>query len=170
MFLGELRLKVIRSYFETITLDVFFSLALEMLRNLSYNDPKIKREVEKAVGRSYSWTERLRNGGNGSPKLFVLEASKEIADLMNLDNSTNAVNVEIRWNGIIIRFRSLLETYGVIIPFHKLVVFKSEADCYSIFCDHLKLKLKADNKKIHAFFNRVLELKTKQSGTRIEDL
>ena len=91
-----------------------------MLRNVSYNNPQINREILKAVGGSYSWVERIKFGGTGSPKLPLIEASSEIAELLNRDNNFNYCNIEICWNGVIIRFRSLLETYGLIIPFHHL--------------------------------------------------
>lgn len=141
-----------------------------MLRNISYNNPKIKREIKKAVGDSYSWTERLRFGGTGSPKLSVLMASKEISELLEKDNYSNYCNVEICYNGIILRFRSILETYGLIIPFYRLSLYKSDADTYTIFSGEHRVVVGADSTKVHAFFKRLLELKVKQSPTRIEDL
>lgn len=141
-----------------------------MLRNVTYNNPQVKREIRKAVGESYSWTERLRFGGTGSPKLPVLMASKEIAELMEKDNYTNYCNVEICYQGVIVRFRSILETYGLIIPFYKLSIFKSDAGSYSIFSGEYKIVVSAENAKVHAFFKRLLELKVKQTNTRIEDL
>jgi|TARA_B110000211_G_scaffold144712_1_gene165115 hypothetical protein len=141
-----------------------------MLRNVSYNNPQINREILKAVGGSYSWVERIKFGGTGSPKLPLIEASSEIAELLNRDNNFNYCNIEICWNGVIIRFRSLLETYGLIIPFHQLSVFKAGNESYSIFLGEHKIKVEAEGVKVHKFFIRLLELRAKQSGTRIEDL
>lgn len=141
-----------------------------MLRNVSYNNPQINREILKAVGGSYSWVERIKFGGTGSPKLPIIEASCEIAELLNRDNNFNYCNIEICWNGVIIRFRSLLETYGLIIPFHQLSVFKAGNESYSIFLGEHKIKVEAEGVKVHKFFIRLLELRAKQSGTRIEDL
>ena len=141
-----------------------------MLRNVSYNNPQINREILKAVGGSYSWVERIKFGGTGSPKLPLIEASSEIAELLNRDNNFNYCNIEICWNGVIIRFRSLLETYGLIIPFHQLSVFKAGNESYSMFLGEHKIKVEAEGVKVHKFFIRLLELRAKQSGTRIEDL
>ena len=141
-----------------------------MLRNVSYNNPQINREILKAVGGSYSWVERIKFGGTGSPKLPLIEASAEIAELLNRDNNFNYCNIEICWNGVIIRFRSLLETYGLIIPFHQLGVFKAGNESYSIFLGEHKIKVEAEGVKVHKFFIRLLELRAKQSGSRIEDL
>ena len=141
-----------------------------MLRNVSYNNPQINREILKAVGGSYSWVERIKFGGTGSPKLPLIEASSEIAELLNRDNNFNYCNIEICWNRVIIRFRSLLETYGLIIPFHQLSVFKAGNESYSIFLGEHKIKVEAEGVKVHKFFIRLLELRAKQSGSRIEDL
>ena len=141
-----------------------------MLRNVTYNNPTVKREIRKAVGDSYSWTERIRFGGTGSPKLPVLMASKEIVELMEKDTNSNYCNVEICYHGIIVRFRSILETYGVIIPFYKLSIFKSDADSYTIFSGEYKIVVNSENSKVHSFFKRLLEFKVKQSSPRIEDL
>lgn len=143
---------------------------MAMLRNVSYNNPQINREILKTVGESYSWIERIKFGGTGSPKLPLLEASSEIAELLNRDNNLNYCSVEICWNGVIIRFRSLLETYGLIIPFHQLSIFKAGNKSYSIFLGEHKIKVEAESQKVHKFFSRLLELRAKQSGTRVEDL
>lgn len=141
-----------------------------MIRNLSYNDPKIKRELLNSVGESFSWMERLKRGGTGSPKLKLVEASSQIAELLNRDNNLNYCNAELRSKGIIIRFRSILETFGLIIPFYQLSIYKSDADMYSFFCGEHKVTVMAEHKRVHDFVQRVLEMKNKQTNTRIEDL
>lgn len=141
-----------------------------MLRNVSYNNSEINREILNSVGESYSWVDRIKFGGTGSPKLPFIEASSQIAELINRDNNYSYCNIEICWNGVIIRFRSVLETYGLIIPFHHLSIFKSGNDSYSIFSGEHKVKVEANSEKVHKFFMRLLALKAKQSGTRIEEL
>ena len=95
-----------------------------MLKNISYNDSKIFDEINNYVGKPYTIFQRLRIGGIGSSKLIINKADSKISNLLNLDNNINKCNIEIRPKGIIIRFRSLLETYGLIIPFFKLKLFK----------------------------------------------
>ena len=91
-----------------------------MLRNISYNNPKIKNEILKMIGDTYTLFERIKMNGIGSSSLKITASSSEIQNLLDLDNNDNCCNIEIRKNGLIIRFRSLLETYGLIIPFYKL--------------------------------------------------
>ena len=79
-----------------------------MVKNLSYNSKKIKTLLTEVVGRPLSLNERFKLRGIGSNKLIITDASKEIVELLRLDNNINYCNIEIRKNGIIIRFRSLL--------------------------------------------------------------
>ena len=93
-----------------------------MLLNVSYNDRKIKEQIDKEVGPPFSLIERWKIGGIGSSKLSITHASIDIHNLLVLDNNSDNCNIELRPNGIIIRFRSLLETYGLVIPYYKLKI------------------------------------------------
>jgi len=140
-----------------------------MLRNLSYNNPKIQKEVENSVGKSYGIIERIRLGGVGSPKLEITEASSEIAELLELDNNLKFCSIEILRKGVILRFRSVLETYGLIVPFHEMVIFKGDATRYSLHHGSHKISVKT-SLKVQVFFKKLMELKTASLGTRIEEL
>ena len=91
-----------------------------MLLNISYNDPTVKRQIEKAVGRPFSLKQRWKLGGKKKKKLMINSASIDIHNLLILDNNLKSCNLELRPLGIIVHFRSLLETYGLIIPYYKL--------------------------------------------------
>ena len=97
-----------------------------MLLNISYNDPTVKRQIEKAVGRPFSLQQRWKLGGIGSQKLMINSASIDIHNLLILDNNLKSCNLELRPLGIIVHFRSLLETYGLIIPYYKLKLYKGK--------------------------------------------
>ena len=84
---------------------------IKMLLNVSYNEPEVKEKIETAVGKPFSLRERWAMGGIGSSKLVVTTTSTDIHNLLILDNNQNTCNVELRPKGIILRFRSLLETY-----------------------------------------------------------
>ena len=131
-----------------------------MIKNLSYNSKKNKKLLLEIVGRPLSFMERLKLRGIGSNKLVITDASKEIVDLLRLDNNINYCNIEIRKNGIIIRFRSLLETYGLIIPYYKLVIYKGESKIYSFYKDKYYVKFFVDNESTTLFIKKVIRLKT----------
>ena len=131
-----------------------------MIKNLSYNSKKINAVLLELVGRPFSFIERLKLGGIGSNKLVIADASKEIVELLRLDNNVNYCNIEIRKNGLIIRFRSLLETYGFIIPYYKLIIYKGESNIYSLYKDTSYIKFFADNKSTSLFMKKIIRLKT----------
>ena len=81
-----------------------------MLLNVSYNEPEVKKKIETAVGKPFSLKERWTKGGIGSSKLLITQTSIDIHNLLILDNNRNTCNIELRPKGIILRFRSLLET------------------------------------------------------------
>lgn len=141
-----------------------------MLYNVSYNRPKIQREIEKEIGGILRLRERLKLGGSGSPQLRMTDKSIQIHNLMVLDNNADTCNIELREKGIIIRFRSLLETYALPIPYYKLTIYKGRAEEYSLYRDDYFIKVKADKKRIHNFMKKVIDEKDKQRFTYVDDL
>ena len=120
-----------------------------MLRNVSYKNDKQEKEINNFVGKPFSLLERLKQKGIGSGKFIIIKASKEIENLLILDHNINQCNIERRPKGIIIYFRVLLETYALIIPYYKLVLFKVDSDIYTIHIDHRLIKIKVNNKNIN---------------------
>ncbi|MBS9461778.1 hypothetical protein KIM67_05105 [Flagellimonas sp. 389] len=141
-----------------------------MLLNVSYNDKTITKKIDEAVGKPFTLKERFALKGIGSPKLFITETSIEIQNLLILDNNLNACNIEMRPKGIIVRFRSLLETYGLIIPYYKLTIYKGDFAIYSIYRDSYFIKVRSDTKAIQKFFKKLLDYKADNAPTSIEDL
>lgn len=133
-----------------------------MLCNVSYNDPKLEKTIVELVGKPFGLKERLTMSGIGSPKMIIRQASVEIQNLLELDHNQNSCNVELRPMGIIVRFRSLLETYALVIPFYKLNIFKGKATHYSLFGDAHKIEVES-NEKVRKFFSKMTQLKAAQA-------
>lgn len=141
-----------------------------MLLNVSYTDKKITKKIDDAVGKPFTLKERWKLGGIGSPKLHITDVSIEIQNLLILDNNLNTCNIEMRPKGIILRFRSLLETYGLIIPYYKLNIYKGDFAVYSIYRDNYFVKVRSDTKAIQKYFRKLLDYKADNAPTSIEDL
>ncbi|MDB2314064.1 hypothetical protein N9V42_00565 [Flavobacteriaceae bacterium] len=141
-----------------------------MLLNVSYNEPDIKEKVETAVGKPFSLRERWAKGGIGSSKLIITQTSIDIHNLLILDNNRNTCNIELRPKGIILRFRSLLETYALVIPYYKLTLYKGKAQEYSIYKDKQFIKVEADTKATFKFFSKLSAEKANNQLPGIEDL
>ena len=130
-----------------------------MLANISYNYKDQREYIDQLVGKPFTLMNRLKLGGVGSPKLHVISSSKEIDSLFVLDHNENTCNIELRPNGIILRFRSLLETYGLIIPYYKLTVFKGTGEAYSIHMEHHKVSISTKSKNVREFFKKIQQQK-----------
>ncbi|MEM9000014.1 MAG: hypothetical protein AAGB24_07095 [Bacteroidota bacterium] len=141
-----------------------------MLLNVSYNDKTITKKIEEAVGKPFTLKQRIQLGGIGSPKLYITETSIEIRNLLILDNNLDCCNIELRPKGIITRFRSRLETYALIVPFHKLSLYKGDFAVYAIYKDHYFIKVRSDTKAIQKYFKKLLEYKADNTPTSIDGL
>lgn len=142
-----------------------------MLYNTSYNDKKINTEIDEKVGKAYGLLDNFKLKGIGSPRLDILKASEEITSLLSYDNNRNFCNIELRPNGIIIRFRSLLETFSLVIPFHKLVIYKP-GNTHTFHIDHhyITIDTPPQNKGAHSFINKIVQYKIDSTPTYVDDL
>ena len=131
-----------------------------MLKNVSYNNSKIKSEINDVLGNPFTIFERIKLKGVGSPKYIISQTDSIITNLLNLDNNTNQCNIELRPKGIIVSFRSLLETYALIIPFYKLKLFKGQSNVYSIYIDEYFIKILAKKKNEHEFIKKINKFKS----------
>ena len=141
-----------------------------MLLNISYNDSNQRKLIDKLVGKAFSLQKRWGLGGIGSEKLIIKSSSVDIHNLLILDQNVNICNIELRPKGIIVRFRSLLETYGLIIPYYKLKLYKGKSEEYSIYLDNHYIKIVADRKGIHSFFKKINAQKVSNIPPSIEEI
>ena len=141
-----------------------------MLLNVSYNEAEVKEKIDTAVGKPFSLRERWAKGGIGSSKLVITQTSIEIHNLLILDNNRNTCNIELRPKCIILRFRSLLETYAWVIPYYKLTLYKGKSQEYSIYKDKQFVKVAADTQATFTFFSKLSTEKANNRLPGIEDL
>ena len=141
-----------------------------MLLNDSYNNKKVSHTINMEVGKSFALKDRWAMGGIGSPKLQITACSAAIRNLLLLDNNLNTCIIEMRPKGIIVRFRSLLESYALVIPYYKLSVNKGKLGLYTIHRDHYYIALRADTKAIQKYFRKLLDYKIDNAPSTIGEL
>jgi len=88
--------------------------------NLSYNDKERFGEVYKITGQPYDFFKSMILGGTGSPPLTIIDGPPEVMKIINQTYDRNYCNIEILSDGIIFRFKSRLENYGVPISLKNL--------------------------------------------------
>jgi len=130
-----------------------------MLINVSYNRPQIKKQIDDHAGNAFSLVDRVKMGGIGSGKLVINSTSQQIYNLLILDSYRNVCSIEMRPQGIILSFRSILETYALVIPYYKLKIYKGKSREYSVYMDDYFVKIVADQKRIHKFMRKILDYK-----------
>jgi len=135
-----------------------------MLFENSYHSKKTNEEIQKLVGKSIGFMDRIKMGGVGSQRFLVEEADSEMTALLSTQNSPPYTNIELRPRGIIMSFRIKLDNWVLVLPYHKLSVFKN-AKQLIIHQDHWKLKLStANNIKFNLkFFQKLLRLKAEMT-------
>ncbi|TVR39221.1 MAG: hypothetical protein EA392_07105 [Cryomorphaceae bacterium] len=103
----------------------FLCLQVSMLRNITYNNPDIKAEINALVGPPFGLISSIKMGGIGSRRMLITEASPDIRKWLSLQTTAPYCYLELRPSGIIVHFRSILETMGWVIPFHHLSIFRN---------------------------------------------
>ena len=103
--------------------------------------------------------------GIGSGKLKISSASIQIHNLLILDNNLNVCGIELRPKGIMVSFRSILETYALVIPYYKLKLYKGQSNIYSIFMDNYFIKVEVKEKRTHTFMKKILQYQQAANGT-----
>jgi len=136
-----------------------------MLLNISYNRKSVTDNVNEKLGKPFSLVNRLKMNGIGSGKLKIQSASIQIHNLLILDNNMNVCGIELRPKGILVSFRSILETYALVIPYYKLKLYKGQAHVYSIFMDNYFIKVEVKEKRSHAFMKKILQYQQESKGT-----
>ena len=135
-----------------------------MIKNNSYNDKAVRSDINALVGKPFPMIERFRMGGIGSPRYNIQEASAHIMSLLNLDHNTNYCNIELRPGGIIVGFRSILETYAWIVPFTRLSILRSLGVVTLYSGENFMRLLSMDQSKSHGtFIRRLIRLKAEAS-------
>ena len=135
-----------------------------MIYNISYNDSNIRSKIENDIDKPLSFSQKFLIGGSGSPKLYITECSSEIKKYLNKDNNINSCIIEIRNRGIIVMFKSILETYALTIPFFKLNIYKGKSNEYSIYKDNHCVKILANTKAVHGFMKKIKNFKIKKTN------
>jgi hypothetical protein len=132
-----------------------------MIKNISFNNKDAKDEINSVVGDSYSWFDRIKMGGNGSPRFKVILASEKIKKLLGSNRANYYCTIELRPKGIIVNFGTKHKSYAWVIPYHQLSLYKS-GDSYSFYGRKEFIRIKKNHKDSinQAFIERLIEIRT----------
>lgn len=143
-----------------------------MLLNISHNYSEKKSKIDSEVGKTFTLAQRQAWEGISLQNINITAASIDIYNLLTVNGRENTCTIEMRPNGIIISFRSMQETYALVIPNYKLKVYKGKAEEYSFYKDHHFIKIWAgsNDPEIHKFVKKIIKNKSDNAPTRVDDL
>lgn len=143
-----------------------------MLVRLSPDYAAAKAKIDEAVGKTFTLEERRKLEKTSSADHEITGASIEIYNLLVLNEHRPTCTLERRPNGLVISFRSNLDTFALVIPLFKLRIYKGSAEEYSFHRDHHFIKIWAgrEDSELHEFIRRIRDDKADNAPTRVEDM
>ena len=130
-----------------------------MIYNSTYSDIEKDIETNSLVGKKYNLIKSIRLGGIGSKRLIVEELGINFKKLIQQKNDIIYSNIELRNKGIIVYIVDRQKRFTWVIPFYKLVIYKTPS--YSIHSDgnYIRFSNKLNHKQNLAFFKKILDHK-----------
>lgn len=130
-----------------------------IIADTTYHNPKLEKSIDDMVGKPFPFVRRIKMGGVGSGRQIIEDASDEIKKLLDMQNSTNYTNIELREKGIIIGFQSYLKNFQFIIPYRLLHIYKSK-NYIGYYRESHFVKVLNDTSKSHQkFYRKVMKYK-----------
>ena len=83
----------------------------------TYTNPRIKEEIIQTVGSSFSFWQRLKFKGIGSPRMIIEERDPFFDEYTNPHHYLTYANFELRPKGIIIHIHKTLQNFNWALPY-----------------------------------------------------
>ena len=130
-----------------------------MIYNSTYNDIEKEIETNNLVGKKYNLIKSIRLGGIGSKRLIVDDLGVNFKKLIQQKTDLIYSNVELRDKGIIVYVIDGQKRFTWVIPFYKLVIYKTPT--FSIHSDgnFIRYSNKLNHKQNLLFFKKILDHK-----------
>ena len=124
-----------------------------MIYNSTYTDIEKDVETDNLVGKKYNLIKSIRLGGIGSKRLIVDEFSLNFKKLIQQKNDIIYSNIELRKNGIIVYVVDSQRRFTWVIPFYKLVVYKTPSFSIHSEANFIRYSNKLNHKQSLVFVN-----------------
>ena len=128
-----------------------------MVLNTSYNDPKVREEIDQSLGKSFSFIHRIMKKGIGSQRMLVAQVSAELMHCINADHYPSFSSIEMRPKGILVHFNKNTITHTWLIPYFALAIYQS--DNLSLHSRGQFVKYRDTDAADQKFFRKILHEK-----------
>ena len=132
-----------------------------MIYNSTYKNDELDNECEKIVGKKYNIIDSILLNGIGSKRLIVKKYSKNFIEIVEKKIDLIYSNIELREMGIFVYIGTGQKRYSWVIPYYKLVLFKTPN--YTIHCDEdfIAFSNEINYKENINFFKKLIDHKIK---------
>ena len=133
-----------------------------MIFNSTYTDPEKDLEVDKIIGKKFNLIESILMGGIGSKRLILKSFSVKFKDYIKEGFDLNYVNIELRKKGIKVFITNRQKRITWVIPYHRLVIYKTPFFSIHSNGSFLKFSSKLNHKENLSFFRKLVKIKSNQ--------
>ena len=130
-----------------------------MIYNSTYTNIEKELETNNLVGKKYNLIKSIRLGGIGSNRLIVDELGLSFKKLIQQKNDIIYSNIELRKKGIIVYLVDRQRRFTWVIPFYKLVVYKTPSFSIHSNGNFIRYSNKLNHKQNLVFFKKMLDHK-----------
>ena len=130
-----------------------------MIYNSTYTDIEKDIETETLVGKKYNLIKTIRLGGIGSKRLIVDELGVNFKKLIQQKNDIIYSNIELRKKGIIVYIVDGQKRFTWVIPFYKLVIYKTPSFSIHSEGNFIRYSNKLNHKQNLIFFKKIVDHK-----------
>ena len=130
-----------------------------MIYNSTYTDIEKDIETDNLVGKKYNLIKSIRLRGIGSKRLIVEELGINFKKLIQQKNDIIYSNIELRKKGIIVYVVDGQKRFTWVIPFYKLVIYKTPSFSIHSEGNFIRYSNKLNHKQNLIFFKKILDHK-----------
>ena len=132
-----------------------------MLYNTTYTNKEDQKAIDKLVGVSYGFLERIKLRGVGSKRMIIEEVSPNLRTIINNVADINYASIELRSKGILIYITKGLSNFTWAVPFYQLVIYKTNGSSIHAQGKYIHFKNNITFKENKKFFDKLLDEKVK---------
>ena len=133
-----------------------------MIFNSTYTDTEKDLEVDKIIGKKFNLIESILMGGIGSKRLVLDSYSVTFKDYIKDGFDLNYINIELRKKGIKIFITNRQSRITWVIPYFRLVIYKTPFFSIHSNGSFLKFSNKLNHKENLSFFRKLVKIKSNQ--------
>ena len=130
-----------------------------MLFNITETKKEFKKESNEIVGRAFSLLEKIKIGGARSGTLEIEEFSANLQPEEIISSAIHFSTIELRPKGIIIYYSIDLQRYAWIIPYYRLVIYKTRTFTIHANGHFIKIRKNDVYKESKIFLEKMIDLK-----------